>query len=233
MDQITGRNERPEELYRHLRILCDELRKLAREVELDASYDSSGKVRARSTTLRLLAILAVDGAAGRSVKKRLEEVPSKDVHYSRNKNMDPAFMPKSPQQALEWGWSDKVGADCHQFTSPDKSHTKYVSPDGKDEVIFDVQGNTVTAPEDYGTYNFANPSKDPVGHFYKDVLPWLIWGNDERDTTNMEQRVRSFVIDGSATAVAGMIAETESAVAKAADAYRNKLTDRPETADEL
>ena len=53
------------------------------------------------------------------------------------------------------------------------------------------------------------------------------------DTTNMDQRVRSFVIDGSATAVAGMIAETESAAAKAAGAYRNKLTDRPETADEL
>lgn len=233
MEQTTGRSERAEELYGYLGILRDELRKLSMEVEKDTSYDASSKIKVRSTTLRLLAILAVDGAAGRSVKRRLEEVPTKDVHYARNKNMDPAFMPKSPQQALEWGWSDKVGADCHQFTSPDKSHTKYVSPDGKDEVIFDAQGNTVTAPEDYGTYNFANPRKDPVGHFYKDVLPWLVWGNDERDTTNMEQRVRSFVIDGSATAVAGMIAETESAAAKAAGAYRNKLTDRPETADEL
>ena len=233
MGQTTGRSERSEELYRHLRGLLEELEKLSREVETDTSFNVPDRIRIRSTALRLIAILAVDGAAGRSLKKRLEEVPSKDVHYSRNKNMDPAFMPKSPQQALEWGWSDKVGADCHQFTSPDKSHTKYVSPDGKDEVIFDAQGNIVTAPEDYGTYNYANPSKDPVGHFYKDVLPWLIWGNDERDTTNMDQRVRSFVIDGSATAVAGMIAETESAAAKAAGAYRNKLTDRPETADEL
>ena len=233
MDQTTGRKERPEELYRYLRALLEELSKLSREVETDTSYDIPDKTRIRSTALRLIAILAIDGAAGHSVKKGLEEVPSKDVHYSRNKNMDPAYMPKRPEQALEWGWSDKVGADCHQFTSPDKSHAKYVSPDGKDEVIFDAQGNIVTAPEDYGTYNFANPSKDPVGHFYKDVLPWLVWGNDERDTTSMDQRVKSFVIDGSATAVAGKIAETEDAVATAANAHRNKLTDRPETADEL
>ena len=50
--------------------------------------------------------------------------------------------------------------------------------------------------EDYGTYNFADSRRDPVGHFYNDVLPWLLWGNDGKDSTQMRQRLRALVIDG-------------------------------------
>lgn len=89
-----------------------------------------------------------------------------------------------------------MSAACHQFTSPDRSNIKYVSPDGHSEVIFDRSGHIVTAPEDYGTYNYADSRKDPIGHFYQDVLPWLLWGNDTADSTDMHQRLKAFVLYG-------------------------------------
>ena len=105
--------------------------------------------------------------------------------------MPEEFLPSSQQEAAAWGWDDSVGCDCHQFTSPDRSNVKYVSPDGKSEVIFSSDGSVVTASEDYGTYNFSSPLHDPIGHFYQDVVPWLIWGNDEIDSTNVSQRLEA------------------------------------------
>ncbi len=126
-------------------------------------------------------------------------IPSKEKHYSRNQyNTD---LPNTPEEARELGWlcsrnveDRKKGAPddkCHQFTSPNRSHVKYVSPDGCREVIFN--GNKlVTAPEDMGTYNFCSPSKGllgKIGHFVEDMLPWYLYGNAPDDTTCLHDRV--------------------------------------------
>ena len=128
--------------------------------------------------------------------RRAEEIPSRETHYERNLLMPVSGLPQSPEAAATAGWDASVGAACHQFTSPDRSNIKYVSPDGHSEVIFDRSGRIVTASEDYGTYNYADSRQDPVGHFYRDVLPWLLWGNDTADSTDMHKRLRALVIDG-------------------------------------
>ena len=66
---------------------------------------------------------------------------------------------------------------------------------------FDKDGNVVTAPEDCASYNFADPNTDPAGHFYRDVLPWIAWGNDEADSTDMSARLKAFVFAGGGNAV--------------------------------
>jgi len=152
-----------------------------------------------------------------SEKDRKERFPSKEKHYSRNLNMPLEDLPGTPEEAEKWGWDDDVAADCHQFTSSDKSNMKYVSPDGRSEAIFDSEGDLVTAPEDYGTYNFSSPNEDPVGHFYMDVLPWLVWGNEENDSTTASKRLHAFVVDGGRNVVADHVKQTEDHPGSAPD----------------
>ena len=34
---------------------------------------------------------------------------------------------------------------------------------------------------------------DPIGHARKDMLPWIVWGNSENDTTKVTERMGSCV----------------------------------------
>ena len=118
------------------------------------------------------------------------DVSLRDLHYNRNDNMPIANLPQSPEEAEAWGWDDGVAANCHQYTAPDGTvNTKWVSPDGHYEVIFDSNGNIVTASEDYGTYNYCDPNSHPIGHLIFDVVPWYIWGNAPDDSTSVMDRV--------------------------------------------
>lgn len=127
------------------------------------------------------------------VKTKLRIFPTKEEHFSRNDNMPVESLPKSPNEAKSLGWDNGVASDCHQFTAGDTRNEKWVSPDGKFEVIFNAEGDMVTASEDYGTYNFCSPNEDPIGHFVYDVIPWFIWGNAEDDKTTWIQRVKAFL----------------------------------------
>ena len=84
-------------------------------------------------------------------------------------------------------------ANCHQFTAESRDNKKYVSKDGLYEAIYDANGNLVTSAEDVGTYNFISPNDNAIGHFMVDVIPWIIYGNSEEDTTSIIQRVFAFV----------------------------------------
>ena len=98
-------------------------------------------------------------------REREREAQEKEKHYSRNEqNTD---IPQTKKEAEAAGWKGDIPANCHQFTAKDgEKNVKYVSPDGKKEVIYDSKGNLVTAPEDEGTYNYASPDTDPIGHFF-------------------------------------------------------------------
>lgn len=117
----------------------------------------------------------------------------KSAHYNRNENN--VDLPKSPQEAYEEGWKDNVAANCHQFSATGNNvNSKFVSPDGTREVIYDTAGNIVTDPRDIGTYNYCpsdqgNKIIAGVGHLFMDVLPWYVWGNSEDDSTNMMERI--------------------------------------------
>lgn len=52
-------------------------------------------------------------------------------------------------EARKQHWSDDVAANAHQFTATNGEHIKYVSLDGRKEVVYDSSGvKIVTAPED-------------------------------------------------------------------------------------
>lgn len=186
------RTTRNADLFADLHRLKIELRKLREELRAEHADNPQAEKNIRFLTRELFS----EHAPETSLIHRAEEIPSIEVHYSRNDRMPIDSLPQSPEMAEALGWDGSVGVACHQFTSPDRSNVKYVSPDGHSEVIYDRSGNIVTAPEDAGSYNFSDSRQDPVGHFYQDVLPWILWGNDEMDSTDMRQRLRALVIYG-------------------------------------
>ena len=128
---------------------------------------------------------------GNWLAKIFETYPTKEEHYNRNAS-NPEFPNQYDANYFD-GWDDKVSANCHQFTSPERSNKKYVSPDGKFEAIYDANGYLVDDPRDEGTYNFISPNEDGVGHFIVDVVPWIRHGNSPYDTTGPLERCLSFV----------------------------------------
>ena len=194
---MKSRTSHEHDLLVDLHKLKEEFQKLKEEIRSDHAINPQVEKNIRV----LSTILLVEEEYGAGVLHRANEIPSKDIHFSRNQNMPLESLPQSPTAAEESGWDGSVEAACHQFTSPDRSNKKYVSPDGTSEVIFDRSGNIVTASEDYGTYNLCDSRQDPVGHFYQDVLPWLLWGNDETDSTNMRQRLKALIVYGSLEAI--------------------------------
>lgn len=123
-------------------------------------------------------------------------VPSKLEHFNRNDNMPFEKLPKSIEDCLKLGWNGNTSSVCHQFTSKAKTNRKFVSPDGKLEAIFNSAGKIVTSPEDRGSFNLASPINDPLGHFVKDVMPWIAYGNSPDDSTSVAQRLKAFSVDG-------------------------------------
>lgn len=194
---MKSKNTHEHDLLVDLHKLKEEFHKLKEEIRSDHAINPQVEKNIRV----LGVVLLIEEECGAGVLQRANEIPSKEIHYTRNQNMPLDSLPQSPAVAKELGWDGSVEAACHQFTSSDRSNKKYVSPDGKSEVIFDRSGNIVTASEDYGTYNFCDSRQDPVGHFYQDVLPWLLWGNDETDSTNMRQRLKALIVYGSLEAV--------------------------------
>ena len=107
------------------------------------------------------------------------------VHYDVRKALN-ANIPESEGAAkiAEWiGPPDSPSASCHQYTATDGKNVKYVSPDGHREAIYNSKGYLVLDSRDIGTYNFS-PSGNPggtIGHALLDVIPWIIFGNDDDD----------------------------------------------------
>lgn len=117
-------------------------------------------------------------------------------HYDKRKEKN-TNLPQTPQEAKKLGWlgpdTTPKGpvADCHQYTSPDKSNVKYVSPDGYREVIYNSVGNIVLDSRDIGTYNFC-PSGGfwgNLGHLFADILPWWFFGNDDDDPGPLANKI--------------------------------------------
>ena len=49
----------------------------------------------------------------------------------------------------------------------------------------------VNTPENMGTYDFFSPDDSIASHFANDVLPWIVWGNNEDDKTSAGERLGS------------------------------------------
>ena len=130
------------------------------------------------------------------LKKWYSKIPTKNNHYGRNvKNIN---LPKDQKDAELKGYTRiyMPGDNCHQFSAPNKilkRNRKYVSGNNRKEIIFNYTGKKViTDDRDVGTYNNG---KGITEHFWKDVIPWLKWGNTKKDFTTRRERIIAYGTD--------------------------------------
>ena len=113
-------------------------------------------------------------------------------HYDKRKERN-TNVPQTYDEAMKKEGADNtISAACHQFTAIDAPNKKVCWPDGT-EGIYNSAGELVLDPRDVGTYNFSVPDGGwgSVWHFAFDVAPWIVFGNDDSDTTWMYERVIS------------------------------------------
>jgi len=74
----------------------------------------------------------------------------------------------------------------------DTDNIVLLHPDGHEELVVDPDGNPVLTGSNASSYNFCNPSKDPVCHYLRDTRPWIKWGNTADDPTTKAERKAAF-----------------------------------------
>lgn len=122
------------------------------------------------------------------LNKWVRKIPSKKEHYERNKYNTKLPKTKSAAKDKKYKKLSAANSACHQFSAPKgKPNLKYVSKDGKKEVVYKYDGKKiVTDPRDIGTYNFGPGTG--MNHLFKDLIPYLWWGNNKKDSTTLKQR---------------------------------------------
>ena len=98
-------------------------------------------------------------------------------------------MPKTEVDAKREGWKSGVPNNAHQRgTTSGKRNVKYVSPDGHKEGVYNHEGKLVG-----GSYNYGSPIHRPMEHLVKDVVPWIVFGSTENDTSTALQRTKELM----------------------------------------
>ena len=138
--------------------------------------------------------LVVAAAAGKVAIIATATYAIQSVHYDCRKQLnDISTLPDNYDAAMQIeGADDGISAACHQFTAVGGANKKVCWLDGR-EAIYNSSGSLVTDSRDIGTYNFFVPN-DGWGkalHGVFDVVPRIVFGNDDDDTTLMYQRVIS------------------------------------------
>lgn len=68
----------------------------------------------------------------------------------------------------------------------------FLHKDGHIEAVYDDKGKLVQDGINDGSYNYAHPIKEPLKHFNRDILPWILWGSSEKDPTTVEERLDAY-----------------------------------------
>jgi hypothetical protein len=118
-----------------------------------------------------------------STRRALED--TRRGHYDRNQYN---YVPDYRESLHYWTRLPDWQSIYHRHGAG-RENSKFVSPNGKCEAVYDKYGNPVSDDQNLGTYNFAAPS-NPIGHFLLDVLPYWAWGNTAKDPTPFVDRVR-------------------------------------------
>ena len=128
------------------------------------------------------------------IEAGLTEKQFKEIHFARNN-----------EQKSDVNYSDISASDSgfrklppeksifHQIGAENENNEKWTNDKGE-EYVFNPSTNPpklVKNAANVGTYNFS-PESDPAGHYLLDVLPYLLWGNSESDSTTFEERFRLF-----------------------------------------
>jgi len=112
----------------------------------------------------------------------------KIIHCNRNLlNYD---LPQTVKEAEDLDWEKLIDAEAyfHQLGEGNIDNIKFVSPDGNREVIFNGSGEVVSGSLVKGTYNVYGPG-EKIGHVVFDVVPYIAWGNDTNDPSNIADRI--------------------------------------------
>ena len=142
----------------------------------------------------------------KTVKKYIKGVITKKKHYNRNKSYhnEPkdilSFKEVTKTYSRYWvELRDDDKRACHQF-SAQKGHPnrKFIDISGHHEAVYywtknkkgKVKYKIVTDCRDIATYNYARPS-DTKAHCTKDLIPYILWGNNKQDSKKTSVAVRS------------------------------------------
>ncbi|MCU0719967.1 MAG: hypothetical protein MUC83_09715 [Pirellula sp.] len=71
----------------------------------------------------------------------------------------------------------------------------YLSPDGKQEAVYNTDGKLVNDGFNDGSYNYFHPQKEPLAHFFFDTTPWMLFGQSRKDPTSQTERVEAWCAD--------------------------------------
>jgi len=153
--------------------------------------------------------MVVDRLSGREVNKDdwIDLIPyfgngyklgENIVHVQIERNTLNVNIPISPPVEGVDGWTkfpDNL-AKYHQLGENGKGNEKFVNVDGR-EAVYTKYDVLVTDSLNGGTYNFV-PYNDSniitiigtgIGHFFADMLPYYVMGNDWSDPTNTWERI--------------------------------------------
>ncbi len=167
----------------------------------------------REITAGIATVAAIVAGAGLLVGAPIVAIPAASVaiaasagyslqtaHYDVRKSLN-TDIPQNEDDAVLAKWhgpdTDNLGpsAACHQYTAKDGKNVKYVSPDGHREAIYNKDRQLVLDSRDIGTYNIS-PSGTPlgtVGHFFYDIVPWIVFGNDDDDPGPIINEINRFI----------------------------------------
>ena len=151
------------------------------------------KVKKKVKKAAKKAVKTIKKTSSRKFDKAIERISgvSKKEHFSRNKkNKDlPSYEEIKENKESGWEKAKQDDAVCHQFnTKNGKPNIKYVNSDGR-EVVYFSDGTINNTAEDQGTYDLCPNSDSIKGHFVKDVVPWIAWGNSPDDRTSVPMRL--------------------------------------------
>ena len=112
-------------------------------------------------------------------------------HWNRNNGLnDPSNLPQSPSDAEKEYWKKLPLSKSVYHNRNGAANSKYVSPDGHREAVFDHNGRLVTDSYNMGTYNFYGPDNN-IGHIIYDVIPYLLLGNTPDDAFDYWDRLQA------------------------------------------
>ena len=105
-----------------------------------------------------------------------------------------AEQPSKREISLVIHWlSNTSETRIHQLRGA-KDNKLYLHKDGHKEAVYNRDGKLVRDGINDGSYNYAHPVKEPLKHFNRDILPWIMWGSSKTDPTSVEERLEAYSI---------------------------------------
>ena len=108
-------------------------------------------------------------------------------------------LPKTEEEAVKLGYNlQTYGKSLMHQDFKGKPETKYTRPNGlgSDEAVYDGKtGKPISNSPLEGTYNYVDPDSSKVGHFFADMLPFVLFDLPPGDAPKMIQKSLEYYIN--------------------------------------